>query len=397
MFKPNFFSLVSTSCLMSFVLLYSLGSFHKALAAGGSIRLTTDPSTDRISPFEAEATKKQSPVNFELQAMDSRGQPLKNASIDIRVVNPSANPWFRTDFPIVEGTDLLKFVTDAPDGKVRWQQMMPIRGNYQIIADVKPTKSNSFRPFVQSTSVSVSENSIKYQNFALLAVLLLVTGGVGGWIVGSRQPIIEGEVAPRKVRVLLSGAALVAIAALLYVNVSAEQAQSGMSEPMSHMQHGSKAGATAAPMSAQVAKEGLMVKLSGDGAAIVGKPANFQIQVTDAVTNQPVSAAISVKEVQLEHDWTSFAFQTNSTNGLMNWQSGLFDGAPHRLDVVVSPAGGGKQFPPIKIQQEIEVAGVAPPLITRLISLSYMTGIVASAFLVAFWWRRRQPVKQQLT
>jgi hypothetical protein len=380
---------------MSFVLWSGYGFSHKALAAGGSIRLTTDPSADRILPFEAEATDKQSPVNFELQALDSSGKPLKNASLDIRVINPSSNPFFSTDFPIVEGTDLLKFVTDAPDGKVRWQQMMPIRGKYQVIADVKPTTDSSFAPFVQSASISVSESSVKYQNFAILAMLLLVAGGVGGWVVGSRQPIVEGEVAPRKVRVLLSGAALISITALLYVSVSAEQAQSGMSEPMSHMQHGGNAGAVT-PISAEAAKEGVVVKLTGDGAVTVGKPAKFQVQVTDATTKQPLAVAISVKEVHLEHDWTSFALQNARPNGKMNWQSGLFDGAPHRLDVVVSPAEGGKQFTPIKLQQEIEVAGVAPPVMTRLISLGYMTGIVASAFLVSFWWRRRQPGKQQL-
>lgn len=378
---------------MSLFLLSGLSISHKAIAAGGSIRLTTDPSVDRVAPFEAEATDKQSPVNFELQALDSGGQPLKNASIDIRVVNPSANPWFSTDFPIVEGTDLLKFVASAPDGKVRWQQMMPIRGKYQVIANIKPTTDNSFAPFVQTASISVAENSVKYQNFALLAICLLVAGGVGGWIVGSKQPIIEGEVAPRKVRILLSGSALVAIAALLYVNVSAERAQSSMSEPMSHMSHGGNA-ADAVPMSAEVAKEGLMVKLSGDGAATVGKPAKFQVRVIDAVTKQPVAAAISVKEVQLEDNWTSFAYQ--STGAIASWQSGLFDGAPHRLDVVVSSVDGSKKFAPIELQKEIEVVGVAPPIMTRLISLGYLTGIVASAFLVSFLLRRQQPAKHWL-
>jgi len=51
--------------------------------------------------------------------------------------------------------------------------------------------------------------------------------------IGGRQPIQPGEVAPQRVRLLLGR--VVALAALLGVNISAEIAQSGMSMPMSHM------------------------------------------------------------------------------------------------------------------------------------------------------------------
>lgn len=60
-----------------------------------------------------------------------------------------------------------------------------------------------------------------------------------------------------------------------------------------------------------------------------------------------------------------------------------------------SAAVTGQQSTKIKVSQPVEVEGVAPPLYVRLISLGYMTGIVASAFLVAFWWRRRQDGRLQ--
>jgi hypothetical protein len=64
------------------------------------------------------------------------------------------------------------------------------------------------------------------------------------------------------------------------------------------------------------------------------------------------------------------------------------------VNVEFTPATvAGQTSTPIKVSQPVEVEGVAPPLYVRLISLGYMTGIVASAFLVAFWLRRRQEAR----
>jgi hypothetical protein len=276
--------------------------------------------------------------------------------------------------------------------------MLPVRGDYQVIANVKPATLNAFAPFQQVVKLSVPERGVKYQNFAILALGLMAVGGLGGWVIGSRQPTVAGEVAPRKVRVLLSGAALASIAALLYVNVSAEQAQSGVSQPMSHMNHAVGHSAAVVPVSTEVTQSGLTVKLTNDSSAMVGEPTKFQVQVIDAATKLPVVASIAASIGPAEDEFLSFAHQnTTDASGILSWQTGIFDGAPHRVNVSVSPAiGATQQFSAIKLEKEIEVAGVAPPIITRLISLGYMTGIVASAFLVAFWWRRRQIGQQQL-
>jgi hypothetical protein len=46
------------------------------------------------------------------------------------------------------------------------------------------------------------------------------TGLAGGWVIGQRRHTHLGEIAPQPVRLLLSGAIVVAIAVLFYVNVS---------------------------------------------------------------------------------------------------------------------------------------------------------------------------------
>jgi hypothetical protein len=402
MTKFKLATLIGTSCLMSLFL------STPAHSIPATVKLTTEPSLDKVLPYEAEATTTQQPVSLKLQAIDPQGQPLKASKITVKILTPPNNPWFTTDFPIIEGKQLLELTAPAPDGKIQFEQMLPIRGNYQILVNVTPTDPK-IAPFQQTLTLPVAENGIKYQNFAILAGILLAVGAAGGWVIGSRQPTKPGEIAPSTVRLLLSGATLVAIASLLYINVSAELSQSGMSESMAHagkgeahshhhpgredahnhLHHDSK---QQPPVNSTATQAGIKVVLSGDDDSAVGKVAQLRLKVTDAQTNLPIATAVQINAAATEGKWTSFSHQgVTDSNGQLNWQSGFFDGVPHLVDVTVSPtADGAKKFTPIKVSKEISIEGVAPPFTTRLIVLGYMTGIVATAFFAAFLLRQKQ-------
>jgi hypothetical protein len=400
MSKFNLTSLVSSSCLMSLI---AIGGFNApAKSALANVRLTTEPSLNRVVPYEAESETTQKPVKLILQAIDSTGSPLTNVRMKVKLLAPAPTPWFTTDFPIVEGTQLFDLQADAPTGQLQLQQMLPIRGNYQLQVTATPLGVAGGEAIQQTLTLTVPENSIKYQNFAILAAILTAAGLGGGWVIGARRVTKAGEVAPQPVRLLLSGATLVAIAALLYVNVSAEMAQSGMSEPMSHpMGKGQKheAGMEHAKKSVPantITSQGIKLAITGDDSATVGKPANFQVKAIDVKTNQPVAGTVNIQTINTEKQdkWTAFVYQGAISNGRFAWQSGLFDGSGHQVNVEFTPAAvTGQQSTPIKVSQPVDVVGVAPPLYVRLISLGYMTGIVASAFMVAFWLRRRQDTK----
>jgi hypothetical protein len=392
MTKFKLATLIGTSCLMS---LFLSAPAHSSQA---TVKLTTEPALDQLLPYEAEATTAQKPVSLSLQAIDPQGQPLKAAKIAVKILTPPQNQWFTTDFPIIEGKQLLELTAPAPDGKIQFEQMLPIRGDYQILVNVTPLDPN-IAPYQQTLTLPVSENGIKYQNFAILAGILLAVGATGGWVIGSRQPPKPGEIAPSTVRLLLSGATVAAIASLLYINISAEIAQSGMSESLSHagkeeahshMAHESKEKPLETKPS--VTQAGIKVVLSGDDNSAVGKVAQLRLKVTDAQTNQPIASNIQIKAIATEGNWTPFSHKgATDRNGQLDWQSGFFDGVPHLIDVTVSPtADSQKKFAPIKVSKAVDVEGVAPPLMTRLIVLGYMTGIVATAFFAAFLLRRKQ-------
>ncbi|MCY7286654.1 MAG: hypothetical protein LH679_25190 [Cyanobacteria bacterium CAN_BIN43] len=366
---------------------YAIAGFSQSPQA--SVQLTTEPPLSQVSPLEAEATKYlgsgkyESPVQLKLQARDATGVPLQNAQFHLQILTPPPTPWFTTDFPIVEGTKLLDIKGNAPTGEFNLQQVFPIRGNYQMQVNVNPIVENAFAPITQTLNLTVSENPLKLLYFPIVLAVLLAIGLIGGWIIGGRQKIQAGEIAPRRVRLLLSGVTILAIAALLFINVSAELGEA----------HASMAEAVPADNSGLITSQGLKLELTGDTQTAVGQLASFQAKLADSQTNQPVSDAIfEVKVTQLENNWVAFAYQgVPDTKGTLAWQEQLFDGALHQIEVNVSPQPDSKrQFQPFQVKREIEVESIAPPMSVRLIGLFYFTGVLALGLVAGLWLQRRR-------
>ncbi len=382
--------LMSIACAVS-VLCCAVIGFSQSPQT--SVQLTTEPPISQVSPLEAEATKYlgsgkyESPAQLRFQARDAAGVPLQNARYHVQVLTPSPTPWFTTDFPIVEGTKLLDIQGDAPTGEFQMHQVFPIRGTYQLQVNVTPIVSNGFAPIAQTLSLTVPENPLKFRYFPVVLAVLLTIGFVGGYIIGDRQVVQVGEIAPRRVRLLLSGVTVLAIAVLFFFNVSAELAQAHMGIKMTEE-------APTVDNSGSIQSQGLTLALAGDDYTAVGQLASFQAKLFDGQTNQPVSDAIfEVSATQQENDWVAFAYQgVPDAQGTLAWQEQLFDGAPHKIEVKVSPqANSSRQFQPFQVTREIEVKGIAPPISVRLVGLFYFTGVLALGTIAGLWTKRRRP------
>jgi hypothetical protein len=380
MSKFKIAAVVSAICLMVVVL---YGLVVSSQTPKPFIRLITEPPLSQILPFEAEANVPQSPVRLTLQALDEASKPLENAKIRLQILTPPKNPWFPTDFPIVEGTQLLNIEAIAPKGELQVQQILPIRGNYQLLVEAQPLVADAFQPIQQNITLSVPENWVKYRNFGILAVILLVLGLIGGLVLGGKQEIQPGEIAPQRVRLLLSGGIIVAIATLLIINISAEVADSHSL----HHKHQSPSSEAAVQKI-----EGIEAKITGDVQTSVGQFANLEVQVINPQTNQPVTDVfMKIKATQLEDKWVAFAYEgVPDVNGKLTWEEGFFDGAPHKVEVEVSPKPDAKlQFSPLRVAKTIEVQGVAPPMQIRLIVLAYFTSIILLGLLLGLSLKRK--------
>lgn len=379
--RYRFFGIISAVCIALSVL-YSFVGVTQTSAS--KVQLTTNPPIERILPFEAEAAKPQSPVTITLQAVDAGGKSLKNALINLQILTPPHNFWLTTDFPIVEGTKLLQMSAAAPDGKLEFQQTLPIRGEYQIKVNVSPLVANAFAPYEQMLSLNVRENSIKYKYFAVVAAILLSLGLLGGWVIGGQEELRQGEIAPQSVRLLLSALTIVAIVTLLFINISAEVAEA-------HSSGHSTTKEVIAPSSQKI--QGLEVNLEGDETATVGKLANFSLQITDGNTKQSINdVALQVKAIALEHNLTVFTYKgTPNQEGKFIWLEQFFDGSPHKVEIEATPLPeSNRQFSPIKVAQVVEVEGIAPPMYTRLIGLFYFTAIVGIGMAIGLLIQQRR-------
>ncbi|NJM69020.1 MAG: hypothetical protein HC862_01690 [Scytonema sp. RU_4_4] len=379
--KYRLFGVISTICVAVSILYSFVGVSQTPIPR---VQLITNPPLERILPFEAGTEKQQSPVTLTLQAIDAVGKPLENAKIALQILTPNPNPWLTTDFPIVEGTKLLQMEAAAPDGKLEIQQMLPIRGNYQLRVNVSPLVANAFAPYEQTLNLNVRENPVKYKYFAVVAAILLSVGLLGGWVIGGQEKLREGEIAPQSVRLLLSALTVVAIVTLLFINISAEVAEA----------HGSGHSNTTEAIAPSVQKsQELEVHLEGDKNATVGKLANLTVRVKDTATGQPLTdVALQVKAIALEDNLTIFTYKgIPDSNGKLTWQEQFFDGAPHKVEVEATPLPGAKrQFYGVKVAQEVEVEGIAPPLYIRLIGLFYFTAIIGIGMAIGLLIQRRQ-------
>ncbi len=394
--KYRLFGVISAVCITLSILYSLVGSSQ---IPSSRVLLSTNPPLERILPFEAGTEKEQSPVTLTLQAVDAAGKSLENAKISLQILTPPPNPWLTTDFPIVEppnpwlttdfpiveGTKLLQMSANAPDGKLEIQQMLPIRGNYQLLVNVSPLVANAFAPYQQTLNLNVRENPIKYKYFVVIAAILISVGLLGGWVIGGQEELQQGEIAPQSVRLLLSALTVVAIVALLVINISAEVAEAHGSE------HNSSTNEAIAPSFQK--SQGLEISLEGDKNATVGKLANLALQVKDTATGQPIKdVALQVKAIALEDNLTVFAYKgLTDQEGKLTWLEQFFDGTTHKVEVEATPnPGSNRQFPPVKVAQEVEVEAIAPPIYIRLIGLFYFTAFVGIGMAIGLLIQHRR-------
>ena len=379
--KYRLFAVVSAACICLSIL-YSLVGVSQT--SQSQVLLSTNPPLEKILPFEAGTDRKQSPVTFKLQAVDAGGKLLTNALIKLQISTPPRNPFLTTDFPIVEGTELLELEAAAPNGKLEFEQMLPIRGNYQIQVNVSPLVANAFASYQQTLNLNVRENPVKYKFFAVIAAILLSLGLLGGWVIGGQEEIKEGEIAPQSVRLLLSAITVVAIVTLLFINITAEVAEA-------HGDAHSPKNEKIAPSISQ--SQGMEVRITGDKLATVGTLANLAVEVKDSTTGAAIKdVGLRVKAIALEDNLTVFAYQGfPNSEGKLIWQEQFFDGAPHKVEVeAISLPESSRQFPVVKVAQSMEVEGIAPPMYIRLIGLFYFTAIVGMGMAIGLLIQHRK-------
>lgn len=123
-------------------------------------------------PLE-HAIPDQSLVRVDVPVQGEEGVP-----VHVQLFSPKAKFFPSTDFPIVEGTQLLDGTFTIHDGKVSFEYMFPIRGTYQLV--IEGVGANSSSPQVKQ--LEIRENPEKIRNAVIFVSGLLLFGFACGFL-----------------------------------------------------------------------------------------------------------------------------------------------------------------------------------------------------------------------
>jgi hypothetical protein len=371
------------SGLFLFSILFAIASLlilpNTALANGVEVR--TIPA--HLLPFEAEShlPVKLTEITIETKNLsNSQQQPNKQMRVTIQL--PRETPWLSTDFPMVEGKTLLSVSTILPtSGTWSINTVLPIRGNYWLSADL--IDGEHLIESEQKT-LHVDENPSKYLYFVALATLLFLVGLGGAQVIGGKQLMAPGQLAPTRVELLLSVSAIAALIAMLILAVAAEM--------NTHQSCHSKAGLSCQSNGQSLEKSSSITSdtahtlaLVGNSEATVGESASYHLQVIDLKTNKPALAApVTIDVTQCEENFPVLSFTgLTDDEGMLAWKETFFDGAPHKIEACLAKNS-------LKAWQYVSVEPIHPPLARRLIGFFYMVVFLLIGLLCGLLYKKRR-------
>ena len=122
----------------------------------------------------------------------SDGTPFEDGWMQIWLDAPAAGRFFSTDRPFVEGSALLEMRLPIRQGKVEWQYLFPIRGQYRLVVEAVDVNNHKVRRMFYLT---VSENERKWIFLGLFTLGLFLLGFVAGRLFTAFNPVSKGNVA----------------------------------------------------------------------------------------------------------------------------------------------------------------------------------------------------------
>lgn len=334
-------------CLL--VALALVGGARVRAASALTVRITTNPPVQAIIPDETFTTTT-------LDLRDAEGNPIEGL-VWLHLAAPQPPRLLGTDFPYVEGSQLLDIPALAQNGRVEVGLVYPIRGAYTF--DVEAQLPNGDRQHARAT-LTIGENPAERRNF------LALLGGLLG--VGLAAGLLIGRSAPR----LLVLAACALLAGLWSAPVAA---------------HGGEHETPPAENEWSYETPTFRIEGAFDATeAVVGTPFGFHLNVIP-LNNQPLPAGrILVEAIHTEDETPIYRFTMPLQAGHTHAAMHLFDGAPHRLRFTVLYDETGESFTDETI---LPVRGVSPPFWVKVRALLILLTPLLAGMLAGYGLARR--------
>lgn len=345
-------------------------STAQAEEAAMTVQLASTPTLAQIRP-DAD------PATLTLTAL-LHGQPLAHGHITVQLMAPPRAHFLTTDFPLVEGTALLRLESDLHEGTFTWQYLFPIRGTYGLDLEVSPVPGGpEFPPVRLHTAVRIFENPLEVRHGWLLVLGLFVLGGVAGMI------LARSAAAAATLPGLSLGAALVLLGSAL--------APAGAAS--THASHAPSA--TALPQTQQVVqgKDGWEIEARVQPVpAVVGHLCQLAVWLRKDGQVFPDAIEVAVDVSNLEDAQAVLRTQVLAGAGHTAQSLQLFDGAPHAVTITARPAGVAyADVTPLTAVLALEVSTRPPPMSVKLRIMALLLGVLVSGMVVGFFLPGRSP------
>ncbi|MGM0715502.1 hypothetical protein ACWKW1_25520 [Brevibacillus parabrevis] len=109
----------------------------------------------------------------------------QNGTAHIFLRSPERKFFSPTDFPIVEGTDLIDATLPIENGKATFQYMFPIRGDYHLKVYVMDGEGKAGG--THELVININENPAEVKNAVIFITILTAFGFAVGYLLSRRR------------------------------------------------------------------------------------------------------------------------------------------------------------------------------------------------------------------
>jgi hypothetical protein len=288
------------------------------------------------------------------------GQPLQSGQIQVKVTAPPRPALFSTDFPMVEGTDLLWLTSELQDGTFTFAYLFPIRGTYTFALTITPVPGGpDFAPTSRRLTLQLRENPAEVRNAWLLGLILFALGGLAG-VVMARSAAAREALWPTPTLVFL-----LSLTAACVPGYAATRPES--------------------PDVQEAAGWRLEVRPPATHTR-VGQLVPFTIVLSKNGQVLPSATRLSLEVRHVEDDKVVFQATTYEPDGESVQRLQFFDGAPHTVTVTAQARDAeGALVTPLPVVVPMQVQGVHPPVAVQIRTLALLLGVLILGMMVGFF------------
>jgi hypothetical protein len=318
---------------------------HSATETPAKIILETSPVPSAIIPDETL-------VQTRVRVVDGEGQPIPGAWVALHLDTPPSPEFLTTDFPWVEGTTLLDFAVEAPNGEVQFTTMYPIRGTYTFQTQVTLPTGITFN---DNSMLSIAESPKEMLNFFLLLFLLFSLGLISGVIVGRWH---------RATLVLFSLGSLLITSAIT----------------LAHNANQAKSGPQIKPLTAQQTNGPIHATLTiTPGRGRVGTLNTVEVKLSTTDGN-PVPGEVTLVAWHVEDEKPVYTLHLPVKDRPAQVQMQFFDGAEHELRLEATTSDKAT----VSLRIPIVVEALAPPFWLKIRIFVILMSVVVMGLLIGF-------------